>query len=117
MWKLLLITALHCSLQTVGLIYLKFGLAQMKPFGMNWQFWGSLLQNWQLAFCGLCFGLSTLIWMYLMKHYPMSIVTPLGSMGYVFAIIAAIFVFHEEVTLTKWASVAFIVCGCFLITK
>ena len=100
-----------------GQVLLKFALAKMKPFGMNWDFWGSLFLNWQFAACGLMFGLASLLWMYMMKLFPLSVVYPLLSLSYVFGMIAALFFFHETVSVTRWIGVLLIVLGCVLIAK
>lgn len=98
-------------------MFLKFALAKMKPFGMNWDFWGSLFLNWQFAACGLFFGLSSILWMYIVKTFPLSVAYPMVSLSYVFGMLAAIVFFHEEVSLLKWTGIALIICGCCLIAK
>ena len=42
---------------------------------------------------------------------------PLASMSYVFGMLAAIFIFHEEVPLTRWLGVVLIMGGCYFIAK
>ena len=37
------------------------------------------------------------------------------SLSYVFGMLAAIVVFHEEVSVIKWLGVFFIILGCLLI--
>ena len=89
----------------------------MPPFGWNKEFWGSMLVNWQFAACGICFGLGSLLWMYILKVFPLSLAYPMISLSYVFGMLAAIFFFHETVSLTKWVGVFFIMLGCSLIVK
>lgn len=104
-------------LLTLGQVTLKFGLMKMEPFGWNKAFWISVLLNWQFALCGICFGMASLLWMYIIKHYPLSSSYPLVSLSYVFGLVAAMFFFHEEVDLSKWIGVALIIAGCFIIAK
>lgn len=100
-----------------GQVFLKFALQKMHPFGWTRDFWMSLLLNWQFACCGLSFGLSSVLWMYIVKHYPLSVAYPMISLSYVFGMLAAIFFFHEEVSATKWIGVLLIMVGCCFIAK
>jgi undecaprenyl phosphate-alpha-L-ara4N flippase subunit ArnE len=67
--------------------------------------------------CGICYGIASLLWMYMLKKFPFSIVYPMISLSYVFGMFAAILFFHEQISLYKWLGVLFIVCGCCLILK
>jgi undecaprenyl phosphate-alpha-L-ara4N flippase subunit ArnE len=55
--------------------------------------------------------------MYILKNYPFSMSYPMVSLSYVFGMIAAILVFHEDVDLLKWLCVLLIMTGCFLISR
>ena len=100
-----------------GQVFLKFALERMLPFGWNWQFWESVLVNWQFALCGLLSGAGTVLWFYIIKHFPFSMAYPMASLSYVFGMIAAMLVFHEEVNLTRWLGVLLIMAGCYIIAK
>ena len=82
-----------------------------------WLFWCSLLLNWQFACSGLLFGSSSILWMYIVKHYPLSVAYPMISLSYVFGLLAAILFFHESVSVMKWVGVSLIILGCCLIAK
>lgn len=101
----------------MGQVTLKFGLNKMEPFGWNRDFWYSALINWQFALSGICFGSASLLWMYIIKHYPLSSSYPLVSLSYVFGLISAIIFFHEDVSLNKWFGVGLIILGCYIIAK
>lgn len=117
MLRILILAVCQSALLAGGQVFLKFALSKMRPFGWTWDFWGSLLLNWQFATCGLLFLGASLLWMYMLKNYPLSIAYPLGSLSYVFAMVAAIVCFHEDVSLSRWIGVGFIIAGCCLITK
>lgn len=104
-------------LLTLGQVMLKFALQRMEPFGWNFSFLKSVLANWQFASSGVCFGVASLLWMYIIKHYPLSQAYPMASLSYVFGILSAIVFFNEHVDLTKWIGVLFIMTGCVLIAK
>lgn len=115
--KLLLLAIVQSLLLSGGQVLLKYALNKMLPFAMTFEFWRSVFANWQFAACGLCYGAGSLLWFYIIKHYPFSMAYPLVSLSYVFGMIAAMVFFNEPVNLAKWAGVLFIMFGCFLITR
>ena len=42
---------------------------------------------------------------------------PMVSLSYVMGMLAAVFIFHEEVPFTRWIGLAFILVGVALISK
>lgn len=104
-------------LLAAGQVLLKFALARMLPFSMSLAFWKSVFVNWQFAACGICYGAGSLLWFYILKHFPFSMAYPMVSLSYVFGMIAAVVFFHEPVSLTKWLGVLLIMAGCYLIAR
>jgi undecaprenyl phosphate-alpha-L-ara4N flippase subunit ArnE len=117
MWRLFA----YCSIQSLlligGQVLLKLSFMRMPAFSWTRAFWLSLLSNWQFAACGLLFGAASLLWMYIIKTFPLSLAYPMSSISYVMAIVASVVFLHEEVSTTHWLGVAFIVLGCILIAK
>lgn len=114
---LLILSLLQSCLLAFGQVLLKFGLMRMLPFGWTWAFWRSMIVNWQFALCGMCFLAASLLWMYIIRHFPLSTAYPLASLSYVFGMVAAIVFFHETVDYGKWVGVLLIMTGCFLILR
>lgn len=114
---LFLLAIVQSLLLAGGQVLLKFGLARMLPFSWSLPFWKSVFVNWQFAACGLCYGAGSILWFYIVKHYPFSMAYPLVSLSYVFGMIAAIVFFHETVDLVKWLGVLLIMAGCYLIAR
>ena len=96
---------------------MKLALTRLPSFAWTREFWLSLLTNWQFAVCGLLFAAASLLWMYIVKVFPFSSAYPMVSLSYVFGMVAAMLVFHEEVSVIKWVGVMLIVLGCMLIAK
>ncbi len=117
MWRVILLALTQSALLACGQVFLKFGLLRMQPFGWTRAFWQSALLNWEFALSGLLFGGSSVLWMYIVKHYPLSVAYPMISLSYVFGLLAAIVFFHEDVEPYKWVGVALIIGGCCLIAK
>lgn len=115
--SLLPLAVMQSLLLSSGQVFLKLALERMEPFGWNWQFWGSVLTNWRLAVCGLLCGSGTALWFYIIRHFPFSMAYPMISLSYVFGVIAAMLVFHEEVSVTRWMGVLLIMAGCYFIAK
>lgn len=115
--SLLPLALIQSAVLALGQVFLKLGLVRMEPFGWNATFWRSALWNWQFALSGLCFGGASLLWMYIIKHYPLSMSYPLISLSYVFGMLAAMWIFHEDVTVLKWGGVILIMLGCIMISK
>ncbi len=116
-YRILPLALLQSALLAGGQVFLKFAMMKMQPFSWTWSFFGRLLVNWQFAVCGLCFLVASLLWIYMLRVFPLSIAYPLSSLSYVFGMIAAIVCFHEQVDMVKWIGVGLIMAGCCLIAK
>jgi len=117
MLKLLPLSLLQCLLLSGGQVLMKFGLTKAGDFAWSWQYVGRLLLNWQFIGCGICYGLGSVLWMYIIKTFPFSMAYPMVSLSYVFGMIAAILFFHEAIPLTRWIGVLLILTGCTLVAK
>ncbi len=76
----------------------------------------AMLSPWIVAGIGL-YVIATVISIYLLKQLPLSVVYPMQSMAYVVAVIVAILVFHEHVSIIRWTGVIVILAGVALIVK
>lgn len=117
MWKILPFAIVQSALLAGGQVFLKLAMANMPPFSWTARFFGKLFVNWQFAACGLSFLGASLLWVYMLRMFPLSVVYPMASLCYVFGMIAALTVFHEDVSTVKWIGVALIMAGCCLIVK
>ena len=117
MWKILPLAIAQSALLAGGQVFLKLAMAKMPPFSWTACFFCKLLVNWQFAACGLSFLGASLLWVYMLRVFPVNVVYPMVSLSYVFGMIAAITVFHEDVSVVKWIGVGFIMAGCCLIVK
>ncbi len=114
---LFVLAVIQSLLLSGGQVLLKFALARMLPFDWSWAFWKSVFVNWQFAACGLCYGAGSLLWFYIIKHFPFSMAYPMVSLSYVFGMIAATVFFHEPIGWSKWIGVLMIIGGCYFIAK
>lgn len=117
MWQIIPLALVQSLLLSLGQVLLKFALNKMDKFEWALSFFGNLLTNWWLLACGICYGLATILWLYILKKFPFSMAYPMISLSYVFGMFAAIIFFHEQITITRWMGVLLIMGGCFLIVK
>lgn len=117
MWKLLSLVAIQTIFLSSGQVLVKLAMAKLPPFSWSWQYFLAVLTDWWLLACGISFGIATVLWLYILRHYPFSQAYPLTAMGYIFGMIAAILVFGEVVPLSRWLGVLLIMGGCMLIMR
>ena len=117
MLKLLSVSLLQSMLLSGGQVLMKFGLAKAGDFSWTCDYFRRLFLNWQFASRGLCYGAGSILWMYIIKHFPFSMAYPMVSLSYVMGMIAAIVFFHEQIPFTRWIGVFLILTGCVLIAK
>ncbi|MDR0795063.1 MAG: EamA family transporter [Tannerella sp.] len=117
MLKLIAYISLQSLFLASGQVFLKLAMMRMDKFSFTWKFFREATQNWAFAACGASMLLATLLWLYILKNYEFSIAYPLTSISYLIGMVAAIFVFHESIPLTRWIGVFLIMSGVFLVTK
>ena len=115
--RLLLISILQSLLLCGGQVLLKYALLRMGAFSWSVAFFVRNLTNWWFLACGVCYGCATALWLYILKTFPFSRAYPMISLSYVFGMLAAIFLFHEQVPMVRWLGVLLIMAGCVLIAK
>ncbi len=115
--KLLPLSLLQCMLLSGGQVLMKFGLTKAGDFSWTWGYFQRLLINWQFIGCGICYGIGSVLWMYIIKNFPFSMAYPMVSISYVMGMFAAIIFFHEHIPMIRWVGVFLILSGCVLIAK
>ena len=117
MLKLLLYSVIQSILLAGGQLFLKVSLAKMPHPEWSGKFVISVALNWQFAVSGILFGAGSLLWMYILKHFPLSMAYPMISMSYVFGMIGAVVFFNETITAMRWIGVLFIILGCCFVAR
>ena len=107
----------QAALLTIGQVLLKISLQSFGRFEWSWRFFAVVFTNLRFALCGLSFAAASLLWAYIVRRFPFSMAYPIVSLSYVFALIAAVFVFDEQVPLVRWLGCACIVFGVWLTTR
>ncbi|MCL6594313.1 MAG: EamA family transporter, partial [Alicyclobacillus sp.] len=63
------------------------------------------------------YAVATVVWIYLLKQLPLSLLYPLQSLAYVAAVCVGMWVFHEPVPWTRWLGLAVILVGVVLVAR
>lgn len=117
MVRLLILVAVQTLFLSGGQVLLKLAMAQLPSFSWSWAYFRQVLTDWWLLACGASFGVATVLWLYILRHFPFSQAYPLTALAYLFGMVAAIVVFGEQVPLVRWIGALLIVGGCMLIMK
>lgn len=66
---------------------------------------------------GVLYVLATAIWIFILSKIPFSIAYPLQSASYIIGMVAAYFLFKEQIEPTQWFGVGLIILGAYFIAK
>jgi drug/metabolite transporter (DMT)-like permease len=71
-----------------------------------------------LVWIGLAlFGLSAVVWLGVLSRTSLSFAYPFAALTYVLIVLFDLFILREEVPAPRWAGVAFIAVGIFLVSR
>ena len=113
-----LLIILSTALLVVNQIALKLWMVNTKVsvWPLNMPFFRNLFSV-EILISILSIGISAIIWLGLLKKLEFSVLYPMISFSYIFGILAAIFIFKENVPLIRWMGVAFIILGIILVSR
>ncbi|WP_304638348.1 EamA family transporter [uncultured Muribaculum sp.] len=117
MWRLIGLSLVQSVMLSLGQLTLKLALGRMPTFSWSARFWCDMLTNWWFLASGILFGGASVLWMYILKHYPLNMAYPMASISYVIAIVFAVIFLHESVAWNRWLGVALIMAGCIFVAK
>ena len=73
-------------------------------------------KNYPLILGLLLYGLSSILFIYILRFGELSIIYPLTSLSYVWVIILSIWLLKEKITKLKWLGIIFIILGVILLS-
>jgi len=117
MWRIIIIGAIQAAFLSAGQVFLKLALRHIETFCFTWKWFFSLLTNWWLAAVGASFTVAGLLWLYMLKNFQFSVAYPVTSIAYIFGMLAAVFIFQENVPLLRWMGMVLIIIGVALVAK
>ncbi len=117
MLTLFLLIVLQSILLVAAQSLLKVSVELFGTFSWSWTYFKTVFTTWQFFLSGVCALSAMLLWMHILKHYEFGLAYPLLSISYVIGLLAAYFIFHEAVPLTRWIGVAIVMVGVYFIVK
>jgi drug/metabolite transporter (DMT)-like permease len=117
MLKLIGLAMVQSFLLMLSQVFLKLAVMQFGPFQFTLAYFKSVFTNYYLAVSGIAVAGAISFWVYILRHYPFSIAYPLGSISYIFGLVAAVLIFHEQVSPMRWLGVCIIIVGIYFVTK
>ena len=118
MWKTLIpLSLLQSTLLAAGQMMLKQALIKMGSYSGIGQFLKGELPNFWWYGCGILFTSATLLWMYILKHFPFSVAYPLSCLSFLIGMIGAWIFLGESIPLVRWIGIALILLGAVFIAK
>jgi drug/metabolite transporter (DMT)-like permease len=117
MLKLVILAVIQSFFLMLSQVFLKLAVSQFGAFQFTFAYFKSIFGNIYMMVSGAAIATAISLWIYILKHYPFSVAYPLGSISYIFGLIAAVIVFHEHVSPMRWIGVVIIIIGIYFITK
>ena len=117
MYRIILLTIFQCLLLASGQVCFKLAVEKIDKFQWTWHFFSNLFTSWWLISTGVTMSAALVLWGYILKHLDFSIAYPITAFAYIFGMLAAIFIFHETVPLTRWIGVGLIILGVVFLAK
>lgn len=118
MVRLILLSTLQSLLLCGGQLMLKMAVLHMDRQQRAWTFiLHSVLANWWLLGSGILMSAAGLLWMYILRHFPLSNAYPLTALSFVFGTLASMWLLHEAVDWRQWLGLALILIGCYFVAR
>lgn len=117
MLRLVILSIIQSLCLASGQVFLKLAMVKMEKFSWTWSYFYSLLTNWWFLLVGITMGSATILWLHILKHYPLSSAYPMTCLSFVFGLLAAWIFLGESIPLTRWLGVGIIIVGVFFVAK
>ncbi|MDR1345233.1 MAG: hypothetical protein LBK03_00820 [Bacteroidales bacterium] len=117
MWLLTILILIQSILLVAAQSLLKIAVTCFGKFSWTWGYFKTVFTTWQFAVSGLCALTAMVVWMYVLKKYEFSLAYPFLGISYIIGLLAAQFIFHEAIPLTRWVGVIIIMIGIYFVAK
>jgi uncharacterized membrane protein len=108
-WKIILLTALAAFIGSIGQLEFKRGADNLQ-FDIK-----LLLTNYHLIIGVAVYAVSTVLYVYALNKGQLSILYPIIATSYIWTLLFSRIFLKEQISLTGWAGVFFILFGVTLI--
>ncbi len=95
----------------------KLGITKLRVPEEPWlSFVGRYITSWYFIAGAGAYVLATIVWIYILSQYDFSLVYPMNSIGYAFAILLSILIFKETIPPTRYIGILIIIAGIFVLS-
>ena len=108
-WKIIILTALAAFIGSIGQLEFKRGADNLQ-FDIK-----MLLTNYHLIIAVAVYAVSTILYVYALNKGQLSILYPIIATSYIWTLLFSKIFLKEQIGLTSWAGVFFILLGVTLI--
>lgn len=117
MFKLIIIAIIQSGFLAVAQYFMKMATERVAVEAcLSWSYIKEYL-SWQMWTALILYFIGMIIYLYMLKKYPLSLVYPLTSISYIFTILIAMGLLGESVPLVRWIGMALIMVGVGLIAR
>ncbi|WP_024832654.1 EamA family transporter [Ruminiclostridium josui] len=109
--KYILLTILNSVLIVFGQTLWKLGLIKSQEYSLK------LLLSPLIIAGVLTYGISTILWLYILSKLPFSTAYPLNSIAYALSLFVGFFIFKEYIDMQKIFGTILILAGVFYIAR
>lgn len=117
MVKLVFLMIIQSLFLTASQVFLKLGFSKLPDFNLSVNFVLTLLKSTKIWLAGFTMLGAAGIWFYVLKVFEFSLAYPLVSISYIFAMLAAVYIFNEEISVNRWLGVGLIIIGVFVVAR
>lgn len=112
--KIILLSIMNCVLLAIGQVLWKIGISQLsiKSF---WEIIPAIFSPFIILGL-LVYGLSTVLWLFILNQADISYVYPMQSLVFIFVLLSGAFILHESIPYTRWIGVFVICCGVYIVS-
>ena len=112
--------------QNLGIILISILLGVMGQIGFKYGAvripeTGTLIEKatlaWPIGLGIILYGISTILWIYILRYVELSYAYPMLSLGYVLVFVASYFLFNEPISTLRVVGLACILTGIILVSK
>ena len=118
MIRLVIFSFCQAAMMAVGQAIFKLGMEHIDNFTWSWYcVLHQILLNGGILFGSLLVVVGNLVWIYMLKEFPFSVIYPLTSLGFAMGLIVSAILLHEPIDWGQWFGVALIMAGCYFVVK
>jgi multidrug transporter EmrE-like cation transporter len=106
--------AISILLGALGQVCFKLGVTPGATTSLSPAFIVELVKSPWIWVGGLCYGASFVLWLFILKFFPLGLARPLTSIGYIATYLLAVIVIGESFSFLRLAGILLIVAGVII---